>query len=41
MRQAAAFAESVVDFRALERVREAMGASVVKSLSLVLVTVTR
>ena len=31
MRWAAAWAESVVDCRALERVREAMGASVVKS----------
>ena len=31
MRQAAAWAESVVDCCALERVREAMGASVVKS----------
>ena len=31
MRRAAAWAESVVDCRALERVREATGASVVKS----------
>ena len=31
VRRAAACAESVVDFRALERVREAMGASDVKS----------
>ena len=31
MRTAAAWAESAVDCRALERVREAMGASVVKS----------
>ena len=31
MRTAAAWAESVVDCRALELVREAMGASVVKS----------
>ena len=31
MRWEAAWAESVVDFRALERVREATGASVVKS----------
>ena len=31
MRQAVAWAESVVDFRALERVWEATGASVVKS----------
>ena len=30
VRRAAAWAESVVDCRALERVREAMGASVVK-----------
>ena len=31
MRRAAAWAESVVDCRALEQVREATGASVVKS----------
>ena len=31
MRRAEAWAESVVDCRALERVREATGASVVKS----------
>ena len=31
MRRAAEWAESVVDCRALERVQEAMGASVVKS----------
>ena len=31
MRRAAAWDESNVDFRALERVREAVGASVVKS----------
>ena len=31
MRRAAAWAESVVDCRALERVREAMGVSDVKS----------
>ena len=31
MRRAAVWADSVVDCRALERVREAMGASIVKS----------
>ena len=31
MRRAAVWAESVVDCRVMERVREAMGASVVKS----------